>query len=151
MPCVNNFSFLLKQWIQECRIGISAILLLSMYEKKYFNINIRNDVILCGVDLIIQGQQISGGDLGQQAEFWKRKRIISLCLLKCFYQFPSCFWGNGEFSWLWKEALAIGRRHMANIFAMETRGPGEFTSPFWASVPRLQKEGIGLNNIQDTF
>lgn len=79
---------------------ISHFAFISVWEKCFY-INTRNDVIQYRVDLIIQGQQISGGDLGHQASFGgEKKRIFSLCLLKCFYQFSSHFGVDGGIAWL---------------------------------------------------
>lgn len=57
--------------------------------KKCFYINIRNDVIQYRVDLIIQGQQISGGDLGRQASFGRKKReYFPFVFSSVFTSFP---------------------------------------------------------------
>lgn len=62
--------------------------------KKCIYINTRNDVISYGVDLIIQGQQISGGDLGHQARFEKGKEYFPFVFSSTVNNFLLRLWGG---------------------------------------------------------
>lgn len=67
---------------------ISHFAFISVWEKCFY-INIRNDVIQYRVDLIIQGQQLSGGDLGHQASFGGEKReYFPFVFSSVFTNFP---------------------------------------------------------------